>query len=239
MSTRSNIAVERTNGTIASIYCHYDGYLSNNGRKLMENWHHPARVAQLIALGDLSSLGKVIGGKHDFDWRDELREQCQRKDGTTDHDKYAALQAKLPWVVEDWCMAYHRDRGEPWNPVKDKSSGVRPLIYESEAALMAGYEDGWCEYLYLFRDGTWWLWEQRQFAAWTTDDKGELQPVWETRIPAYWRTLYSALIADEDTTKDGPIRPGPRPYLRSRYRDGHTPDPTPIIHTEGRRAVLI
>ena len=36
MSTRSNIAIKRKNGTVESIYCHWDGYLSYNGKILLK-----------------------------------------------------------------------------------------------------------------------------------------------------------------------------------------------------------
>ena len=38
MATRSRIAIEKENGTVESIYCHWDGYPENNGRILVENY---------------------------------------------------------------------------------------------------------------------------------------------------------------------------------------------------------
>ena len=67
MATRSTIAIQRQDGTVAQIYCHWDGYLSNNGQILLKHYQDPAKIEQLIALGDLSSLGEEIGTKHDFD----------------------------------------------------------------------------------------------------------------------------------------------------------------------------
>lgn len=67
MATRSTIAIQRQDGTLAQIYCHWDGYLSNNGQILLKHYQDPAKIEQLIALGDLSSLGEEIGTKHDFD----------------------------------------------------------------------------------------------------------------------------------------------------------------------------
>ena len=66
MGTRSTIAIQNANGTVTGIYCHWDGYLSNNGRILAENYTDEAAVRELIALGDLSSLGETVGTKHDF-----------------------------------------------------------------------------------------------------------------------------------------------------------------------------
>ena len=83
MGTRSTIAIENADGTVTGIYVHWDGYLSNNGRILQENYTDEAKVRELIALGDLSSLGETVGSKHDFN---------NAPDGE--------------------CNAYGRDRGE-------------------------------------------------------------------------------------------------------------------------------
>jgi hypothetical protein len=83
MGTRSTIAIENADGTVTGIYCHWDGYLSHNGRILQENYTDEAKVRELIALGSISSLGAEIGTAHDFD---------------------AAPRGE--------CNAYGRDRGE-------------------------------------------------------------------------------------------------------------------------------
>ncbi len=83
MGTRSTIAIQNTDGTVTGIYCHFDGYLSNNGRILAENYTAEDSVRELIALGDLISLGETVGEKVDF-------------------NVAAARQ----------CIAYGRDRGE-------------------------------------------------------------------------------------------------------------------------------
>jgi hypothetical protein len=66
MGTRSTIAIQNEDGTVTGIYCHWDGYLSHNGRILEENYTTEESVRELIDLGDLSSLGETIGTKHDF-----------------------------------------------------------------------------------------------------------------------------------------------------------------------------
>jgi hypothetical protein len=74
MGTRSTIAIENADGTVTGIYCHWDGYLSHNGRILQESYADEAKVRELIALGDISSLGAEIGTAHDFD--DAPRGEC-------------------------------------------------------------------------------------------------------------------------------------------------------------------
>ena len=56
MATRSRIAIENQDGTVTSIYCHWDGYTSGVG-KMLEKWYTTqAKVEALIELGDISSL---------------------------------------------------------------------------------------------------------------------------------------------------------------------------------------
>lgn len=60
MSTRSTISILELNGTVKQIYCHYDGYVSNNGRLLKTFYNTPNLVKELISGGDLSVLGEYI-----------------------------------------------------------------------------------------------------------------------------------------------------------------------------------
>jgi hypothetical protein len=86
MATRSRIGIENEDGTVSSVYCHWDGYPSNNGKILVENYSDRENVEALISLGSISSLRKNIvntSGTHSF-------ESPQ----------------------EDVTIAYHRDRGE-------------------------------------------------------------------------------------------------------------------------------
>jgi hypothetical protein len=84
MATRSLIGKLNSDGTVTCIYCHWDGYPSHNGVLLQENWDTPYKVDQLLALGDLSSLGSEIGEQQDFNG----------------------------FRNRDWCMAYGRDRNQ-------------------------------------------------------------------------------------------------------------------------------
>lgn len=85
MGTRSDIIVERTDGTWARIYCHWDGYLEHNGKILHENYNSQERAELLVKPGDLSSLAP----------------QCVKPKGHS-FDK----------PVEGHCVYYGRDRGE-------------------------------------------------------------------------------------------------------------------------------
>jgi hypothetical protein len=88
MATRSTIAVQHADGTISQIYCHWDGYLSHNGRLLVEHYPTLERVEQLVSHGDISSLAENI---------DPL-------DGQPDHT--------FDNRQKDVTIFYGRDRGE-------------------------------------------------------------------------------------------------------------------------------
>jgi len=55
MTTRSRIAIENQDGTVTSIYCHWDGYLSGVGKTLFEHYDRE-KTEKLMELGDISAL---------------------------------------------------------------------------------------------------------------------------------------------------------------------------------------
>ena len=91
MSTRAMIGIENEDGTVTSIWTHWDGYPEHHGPILLEHYNTAEKVRELLALGDLSVLGKEIGEKHSFNERH----------GDLRQDKW-----------NNWCLSYLRDRGE-------------------------------------------------------------------------------------------------------------------------------
>ena len=89
MGTRSTIIQKIDSDTYRSIYCHWDGYLSHNGRILLKHYQDPEKVSKLLLLGSLSSLREEVdipkGKIHTYE---------SRQEGIT--------------------VSYHRDRGEEW-----------------------------------------------------------------------------------------------------------------------------
>lgn len=85
MGTRSDIIVKLANGQWKRIYCHWDGYLSHNGKILFKHYNSQERAEALVEHGDLSILGK----------------QCSKPEGHS----YAT-------PVKGYCVYYGRDRGE-------------------------------------------------------------------------------------------------------------------------------
>ncbi len=94
MATRSTIAIEYADGTVDQIYCHWDGYLDNNGAILRDHYSDPFKLQKLIELGDISSLRPEIGVEHPFS-----------SIGVMDSAEYDKLYG-------DMTTFYGRDRGE-------------------------------------------------------------------------------------------------------------------------------
>jgi len=69
MGTRSRIGLQLSDGSILSIYSHFDGYPEFNGVKLVENFNTLDKVKELIDLGDISCLWTNVG------WSNETLEQ--------------------------------------------------------------------------------------------------------------------------------------------------------------------
>jgi hypothetical protein len=59
MGTRSDVIVKCNDGKFRRIYCHWDGYLSCNGRILQDHYTTQELAEALVAPGDLSSLGPM------------------------------------------------------------------------------------------------------------------------------------------------------------------------------------
>jgi len=60
MATRSTISIERADGSISQIYCHWDGYLEGVGATLKAHYDTPEKIEALIALGAVSFLEPSI-----------------------------------------------------------------------------------------------------------------------------------------------------------------------------------
>jgi len=134
MGTRSGIAVQHGD-KIKAVYCHWDGYLEHNGY-ILDRYYDSVKANNLVALGDLSSLGADIGEAQDFDTPNEYLEDVEHNFLTS---------------VSKQCKFYGRDRGE---------SGTEFKVFFGEQEFVNGI-DG--EYFYLMRDGMWYVSQGKEF----------------------------------------------------------------------------
>ena len=80
MGTRSTIALEYADGSVGQVYCHWDGYLSNNGQILLKHYQDPFKVRELLDEGDMSSLETTVEGCSFYAERGEVCPQRMYKD---------------------------------------------------------------------------------------------------------------------------------------------------------------
>ena len=130
MATRSTIGRLHSNGSVTAVYSHWDGYPEHNGRILMENYTDEAVVDELINLGFISSLGKTIGEKHEFDNPFQF--------GTPEYTGESERRRNITTF-------YGRDRGET-DVDSHTFSSVREFVDEFSE-----------EYNYLFINGDWYV----------------------------------------------------------------------------------
>lgn len=130
MATRSTIALEFADGTVQQVYCHWDGYLENNGKILQESYKDPFKVRELIDLGDISSLGAEVGVKHPFS-------QFELPAGEVYNEA----------LYKNMTTFYGRDRGET-------GTNARRFANFADYRANAQFE----EYNYILRkDGNWYV----------------------------------------------------------------------------------
>lgn len=120
MGTRAFIGYLEGEDNVKFIYTHWDGYPSHHGPILLENYNTLEKVKELVDLGGISILGPKIGRKHKFP-------ECGER--------------TLP-QHEDWCLVYHRDRGED---LQINECKLGQFDFRNEQL-------SWGAYFYLFRE---------------------------------------------------------------------------------------
>ena len=103
MATRAVIGKLQTDGSgIKAIYLHSDGYLEHAGRILAEHYKDESKVDELIAHGDVSSLGENIGVKFDFNDLKSFykNKQCRfyARDRGEQHKHFDLLDSELDLI---------------------------------------------------------------------------------------------------------------------------------------------
>jgi hypothetical protein len=129
MGTRSLIAVVHGDN-YKTVYCHWDGYLSHNGRILQERYDSP-KANNLVALGNISSLQPNIGEKHPFSKFDTDMPDQEFE------EKYGNMTT-----------FYGRDREE---------KGQEFITHTSKESLIENFNESWCEFAYIMKDDTWYV----------------------------------------------------------------------------------
>lgn len=157
MSTRSRIGYvdQKVNKNVATTcYIHYDGYPSFVGRMLKLYYNDPEKVKELVAGGDMSSIGKFIGEKHDFDTFDDTCSSCTyyMRDREEESCNAIDLDTTKFWgdSWEDYNYLFDVNTGvwwyrpyghDMWKPLIDDNCGITEEDKEQAAKDLADYKD--------------------------------------------------------------------------------------------------
>lgn len=109
MSTRSHIGILNQDGTIESVYCHFDGYVRGGvGQKLL-NYQLEPQVRELLARGQLRTLGSTIGSCEFYRDRGDSEEET-KSEIFPDLAAWQALRGAVDHLYlfkPDECNWYH------------------------------------------------------------------------------------------------------------------------------------
>ena len=148
MATRSNIAYKTPEGKIRSVYCHWDGYPAHNGEMLVRYYQQARKIAQLVELGQISSLDQDVfptpNSGHSFDSPEEGvtvfygRDRGETMVGTQEFEdipswidnmeEYAYL-----WNGQEWLVNDHGERDANGFPIFNR---VEDVVTDAQREMM-------------------------------------------------------------------------------------------------------
>ena len=144
MGTRSRIGIQLKDDSILSVYCHYDGYPSFNGRGLREFYNTKEKVSQLINGGNMSCtwtnagwnnetlpemgpLHYTMRGESIEDNAPELsknKNEYLKLGGEYGDEEYAYLFTSAGWTcynTRSWDDNYMKEEEIPEGSINDKN----------------------------------------------------------------------------------------------------------------------
>lgn len=132
MSTRSTISIVNSDGTVDSVYCHFDGYKEGVGKTLLENYTERTKVKELISLGAMSSLAEhvVPFGSHSYDEPESgvTVFYCRDRGEDFNSTKYPSVES---WRISGDHMGYdYIFQDNKWKILRNK--GIVDLVINSD-----------------------------------------------------------------------------------------------------------
>lgn len=103
MSTNATISRLLEDGTVLTIYSHWDGYPEGVGRVLVESYNTEAQVQDLVAQGDVSVLDDTIGDSEFYRDRGEDNTEAENFElyDIEDCEEYNYL-----WAHDEWLFSF-------------------------------------------------------------------------------------------------------------------------------------
>ena len=146
MSTRSNIAIQKPNGTILSIYVHSDGYPDGVGQGLIDNYKTYISAEKLFRYGDASYLGSTLKecSFYHRDWQRDLDKAPVHKNFESFKKFYSGdVFIEFVYLFKDgqWLVSDNYSRSElEFVPVKEHKdySGKKSGMTEKEMISQIG-----------------------------------------------------------------------------------------------------
>lgn len=139
MGTHSHI-IEKTEEGFRYVYCHYDGYPDWNGIVLHNFYDTSEKVKKLLDLGNISTLDREIGEKHDFGTRPENQSTFYGRDRGDANQEAQFTKTVLTEQFGSWLYLWD---GEQWLYCKDSWHGHfwKPLSEYERKNIYNGLED--------------------------------------------------------------------------------------------------
>ena len=132
MGTRSNIIYEEPTGEVLSMYCHYDGYPSHNGRILFDQYNSAEKAKALVEVGYARVLTEE-GAEIHLDQNPERPNEMER---------HRNLNSYM-WSVDTVMIEYiYRYAGDDWwvseiKSVKPEDAYMVSITYHSKFKLLS------------------------------------------------------------------------------------------------------
>ena len=138
MGTRSTIALEFADGTVEQVYCHWDGYLENNGQILARHYMDPFKVKELLALGGFSSLEATVEGTKESAYHFARGEElCVNKYKTLAEYFAECQQEEYDYILRNingtatWFVRYYETENT-WMPLEEAFIDEQDRIAQEE-----------------------------------------------------------------------------------------------------------
>jgi hypothetical protein len=115
------IGMVEADGSVSAIYCHWDGYVSHVGKILDKSYDSDIKVAELLAMGDLSALGEDL--------------DCAKLDGTNSARSYGSVKAyredlgsysdEFRYLFDGAAWFFVSDRTPAWDDVREELKDIQ------------------------------------------------------------------------------------------------------------------
>ena len=109
MSTRSNIGIQKEDGTVEVIYCHFDGYPTGVGQELLDNYNSKKLAQDLVDLGNISGLCESLELTKQEAYSEKWKHDKMYQERTQDEEaatKYSSIKKYLDEIKGNVFIEY-------------------------------------------------------------------------------------------------------------------------------------